>query len=549
MAKRAPCVMIGWDGATWDLLRPWVEQGKLPNLAAMMARGSSRVLRSIIPPVTPAAWVSILSGMNVGKHGVLDFKEINPHDYVSEQSTLTNSTHFAGITIFDLLSERDMKVAALQLPLTYPVWPVKGVMLAGIPNPDDSQPYAFPGDRKFPPLRPEKIRSSMAYPELLKNCAFHIEKLTDIYCDLAKEDFDLYCVYYRESDDFHHRYWRFLGEHCRGYNAAEAAQLGNPIFDVYKLMDDALGRVMAARPDANFYLISDHGGHEAPYRRFYVNTWLAKQGYMTRSRNVGGLLQRMVYGTYKVLKPLIPMQVRKTVSNEHSEVARKFAAVRNNSNAIDWSQSRAFGVVLSHTLGIQINLRGREAQGCVSPGAEYESLRDEIIASLKTVKDPETGDPIVVEVHRREEVVNGPHVEKLPDIMALLDLRLVTRTDLNSDVFGEVPTPDFLSLSGEHDMNGIFVAAGPNLRQADMLPEASLMDVAPTMLAGLHQAIPENMDGRVLEDVFTPSFLIEHPPQRGDARELVVQTGENVFSAEEEEAVRARLQDLGYLGE
>src|SRR5208282_804293 len=218
MSRSAPCVMIGWDGATFDLLKPWVEQGLLPNLAKMLANGSSRRLRSIIPPISPAAWTSIMTGMNPAKHGILDFQEFNPSDYVSQQPNIINSTHFAGSTILDILSERGLRVCSLQIPMTYPAWPVNGLLLAGIPNPDDSIGHAYPADRDFGPLRPSKMRRQMAYPEILDNCTFHMRKLTDIFLEVLPEKYDLYCVYYRESDDFHHMYWRLLNEQCAGFD-------------------------------------------------------------------------------------------------------------------------------------------------------------------------------------------------------------------------------------------------------------------------------------------------------------------------------------------
>jgi predicted AlkP superfamily phosphohydrolase/phosphomutase len=155
----------------------------------------------------------------------------------------------------------------------------------------------------------------------------------------------------------------------------------------------------------------------------------------------------------------------------------------------------------------------------------------------------------VKEVYRREELFTGPYLGRIPDLLIHFDTSVLVRTELASAVWGESPVSDLKELSGDHDLNGMFVAAGPDIRGGGLLANSSLLDVAPTMLCALGQSIPENMDGRVLEDIFAPSFLLAYPPRRDRSRKMVERTGENVFSIEEDAAVRERLQALGYLGE
>jgi predicted AlkP superfamily phosphohydrolase/phosphomutase len=550
MSRTAPCVLIGWDGATFDLLLPWVQEGRLPNLRALMGRGTARRLRSVIPPISPAAWVSILSGMNPGKHGILDFKEFNASDYVSTQPALVNSTHFSGTTILDVLSERGKRVCGLQLPMTYPVWPVNGLLLAGIPNPDDTQAYTYPPGRDFGLLRPAGLRRRVSYTELLENCTFHIRKLTDIFCQVVKEDYDWYGVYYRESDDFHHHYWRLLNENYAGYDREEAVQMGNPILTIYQLLDKELGRLVEAQPDANFFLISDHGGTAIGRRRFYINCWLAQHGFLELNRSLHGVFQRVASRAGSMLKPWLPRQLLLNLQNEKPTLARAAIRLRNSTGAISWEATRAFAVHLNFpTAGIQVNVRGRERHGCVQPGAEYEQVRGELICKIKSTTDPVTGLPIVKEVFRREDLCSGPYLDRIPDILVHFDTSILTRTELAPQIWGETPESDLRQLSGDHDLNGILAAAGPDVDPAGFLSDATILDVAPTMLCAMRQPVPENMDGRVLEDIFRPAFLLAHPPAYNRGREIVARAGENVYSADEEAVVRERLQSLGYLAE
>ncbi len=552
MTRPSPCVLIGWDGATFDLLLPWVRQGLLPNLAKMLERGSARRLRSMIPPVSPAAWVSILTGMNPGKHGIFDFKEFDATDYVPLKPVLVNSTHFSGTTILDVLSQRGLRICSLQLPLTYPTWPINGFMLAGIPNPDDCKAYTYPPERapEFEPLLPFPGRRKMSFAELFEQKTYHIRKLTDVFCQLARENYDLFFVYFRESDDFHHLFWRLLAEDCPGYDPADRAAMGNPILSIYQKLDAELGRALEALPEANYFLISDHGGTAMGRRRLHLNTWLHQQRYLTLRRSLRGTLQRAGYRLYQLVKPWVPNYLRNNLQNERPRLARAFETMKQSTDAIDWPKSRAYAVHLNFpTVGIQLNVRGREKHGCVEPGAEFEALRDELIERLNSIVDPEIGQRVVREIYRREEIFSGPYVDRLPDIVLHYDAQFVARTELAAQVWGATPLTDFLDVSGDHDMNGIFVAVGPAIRSTGFLPEATILDVAPSLLCSLAQPIPKNMDGRALEDVFQNEFLAAHPPAVAGAQEPVKREGDNVYSPEEEAAIRNRLEALGYLGE
>jgi predicted AlkP superfamily phosphohydrolase/phosphomutase len=550
MPSPAPCVLIGWDGATFDLLKPWVAQGLLPNLAKMLDGGSARRLRSIIPPISPAAWASIMTGMNPGKHGILDFQEFNPSDYVSQQPNIVNSTHLAGTTILDVLGERGLRVCSLQIPMTYPVWPVNGLLLAGVPNPDDSIAYSYPADRDFGPLRPSKMRRQMSYPELLENCSFHIRKLTDIFLQVAAENYDLYCIYYRECDDFHHLFWRLLDENLAGFDPGDREEKGNPILTIYKLLDEELGRLTKGLPNANFFLISDHGGTAIGRRRLFLNTWLEQTGFLRQKRTFRGTLQRAAHRTLRLLKPFVPRELKKKIQNEKPQLVRSLARVKNSTDAIDWQATRAFAVHLNFpAMGVQLNVRSREQNGSVEPGAQYEQIRNELIAELRKIADPVSNQPVVKEIYRREELYSGPYVDRIPDVLLLLDTSVLARTELEPRVWGETPVSDLRDLSGDHDLYGIFAAAGPDICSKGFLEDAHLLDVAPTMLASLGESIPANMDGRAMEDIFQESFLVAHPLVQDKAREVVVKTGENVYSPEEEAAVRERLESLGYLDE
>jgi predicted AlkP superfamily phosphohydrolase/phosphomutase len=176
-------------------------------------------------------------------------------------------------------------------------------------------------------------------------------------------------------------------------------------------------------------------------------------------------------------------------------------------------------------------------------------LCDQLIARLKSTTDPMTGKGVVLSAWRKDELFSGPRLDRIPDILLMLDESVVMRTEPGSDVWGETPESDLRDISGDHDMDGIFAACGPGVGAFGSLERGDLLDIAPTLLCALGQPIPENMDGKAMTDVFVSDFRATHEPVFGEARPVMVAAGENVYSDAEEDAIRKRLQDLGYLGE
>src|SRR5918993_6123991 len=110
--------IVGWDGATFDLIRPWIDDGRLPNLARVIANGVHGPLRSTIPPWSFQAWTSFMTGKNPGQHGVYDFFRTPEGTYDLE---FVNAGHRrGGATLWQILSEAGRKVIANGISRTLP---------------------------------------------------------------------------------------------------------------------------------------------------------------------------------------------------------------------------------------------------------------------------------------------------------------------------------------------------------------------------------------------------------------------------------------------
>lgn len=125
-------LLIGLDGATWDLILPWVAEGRLPNLGALLREGSWGTLLSTVPPATFPAWSSFLTGLNPGRHGIFDFTRRKFGTYEVE---FVNSTYRRGRSLFRIASEAGKRVGVIGVPATYPPEKVNGFLISGFDAP------------------------------------------------------------------------------------------------------------------------------------------------------------------------------------------------------------------------------------------------------------------------------------------------------------------------------------------------------------------------------------------------------------------------------
>jgi predicted AlkP superfamily phosphohydrolase/phosphomutase len=140
MNKVPKVVVIGLDAATWTLIRPWMAEGKMPNLAKLMKAGVSGSLESILPPITPPAWTSFMTGKNPGKHGIFNFVETEHGGYGMNYA---NATSRRSPTVWKLLNDAGYSVGTMNIPFTYPPEPLNGFQISGMDSVRES-PFIHP---------------------------------------------------------------------------------------------------------------------------------------------------------------------------------------------------------------------------------------------------------------------------------------------------------------------------------------------------------------------------------------------------------------------
>jgi predicted AlkP superfamily phosphohydrolase/phosphomutase len=565
-------VIIGLDGATFDLIQPWVAAGDLPNLQRLMTEGSWGPLESVVHPFTAQAWTSMVTGAQQGKHRVFDFWE---RDFATYGFRLMNASHRALPALWNLLSKAGKQVIVVNVPQTYPPESVQGVMVSGRDTPGLSAAYTFPPDLKaeldtvsaFPYvivpddwLWTQRGRPDLARTELLREADVRFDATLHL---MDTRPWDLVFFVVSATDGAAHFFWKYHDPSHPLYNPAEAELYGDTLREVYRRCDQRIGQMLQrleGQTDVNVLVVSDHGQGPLGPQAVHLNLWLASQGllHFRSGRNQASLGERAAIVASRVLQRgkrwlyhQVGFQTLTKLRHWWPDSLRTRLGAETFFPGVDWFQTRAFSEELRGN--IWINLAGRDPHGIVQPGMEYEALRDQIIAALPELTDPATGARPIRRVWRREELFHGRFLERFPDLVVEAEYPDVFKPHgvyIGANAARQLTPAELtqITITGCHRSNGIFIAWGPDIRLGGQVQGAALVDVAPTALHLLGQPVPVEMDGHVLQAALAGPAA--GPVRAATLAELGFEgAGTEVsFSEAEEEYVRERLAGLGYLG-
>jgi len=561
---------IGLDGATFDLLDPWMERGELPVLTRLFERGVRGKLKSTIPPMSPQAWTSFMTGKNPGKHGIYDFVQYVPNSY---EVYFCNAATRKAESIWKILSDAGKTVGAINVPMTYPPEPVNGFIISGMEAPGVKSNFTYPPDlyREMKQAIGEydmhgDYWTRVGPEEYLERVMRTLESQSKAIKYLMKRfDWDLFFAVFGSTDRVQHFFWKYIDPTHPRHDTEEAKRLGDSVLRVYKKIDGFLEEYLEMLPkDATVFLMSDHGA--GPFHKIvYLDKWLRREGYLhyresIESSSFGRTMFSASKSLYVALRKFLPRSVKDLLKSALPETRRKIESHLLMA-PIDWEKTRAFYLGIESTR-IFINLKGRFPSGTVEPGAEYDDLRNEIIGNLKALKDLDTGETVVEHAYKGEEIYSGNALAEAPDILVLWkDDKYITRksygveggSDSNTVIddnlrFGEIGELMSLEQTGTHRPHGIFHIQGEGIRDGEELFGAEIIDIAPTLLHLLDIPVPADMDGKVLEDAFASDYLSAHPirksgPVSGDMQG----PGDSGYSDEDARKVEERLRSLGYI--
>lgn len=546
MSSKKELLIFGLDGATFELLDRWFDRDELPFLRKTIREGVYGEMRSTIPPLTGPAWSTFQTGVNPGKHGVFDWGSSSQDNY---GEGMVDASSIEAKTIWELASEAGKKVGSIGVPVTYPPREVNGFMTTGVLTPKGAEDYVYPpelsqdiekevGEYRFAPTHAEMAVNKKQWIEELKETIGNKEKTATHL--LSTQEWDMSIVYFMETDTVKH--------HLFPDGSGNPGDVKEPVLKVYRRVEKAVKNIYeeVANENTHVMIVSDHGFGPLKWI-FNANSWLMEKGYLqlkesatTRIKRAAtklGLNQKNLYKIGDLLGPL-----GKGNEWEMEGFNDILGKVFLSLNDVDWENTKAYsrgGV----TGALRLNIEGREPNGCVPPENALE-VRENLMADLKELENPYTGERVIEKVMKNEEVYDGPRSPKGPDVLFLTK---GLKTDTGGlTVFKTLdPIIPAFAINGTHRMNGIFSAQGPKYGSETEIEGLNIADPAAIALHTLGLEIPSYMDGIARQEVFNEDFWDEHRPE---IRETELPGTEQKTDGENnDEEIKERLKGLGYL--
>jgi predicted AlkP superfamily phosphohydrolase/phosphomutase len=500
--------MIGLDAAEITLVSEWIEDGSLPNLRALKQRGAFGPLASSADWLTSSPWPTFYTGTPPEEHGLYQYLVWRPETMTSERA----SPEWLPLRPFwRRLGEAGRRVIAVDVPLTYPPEPFDGLEISGWATHEILlKTGAHPpgllqrvGSRfGEPPFDAEPTHPQRA-DELLRTRDQWLETtrlVGNLGTALAQEEpWDLFLICFCATHRCGHQLWD-LTSLAGPATMPEVEALRGALKEIYVACDRAVGRLVeTAGPETTVLVFAVHGMGENQSRSDLLPEMLqrvlAGSGAPARGRHLR-IAER--------LRQKIPPRWRQGVKRRLPMPVQDRLTLFWRSGGIDWRSAPAFAMYSVVEGHIRINLRGREAQGCVSPGPECETLCRRIEDGLQSFVDEDTGEPVVETIGRAEDLFGGgARRTVLPDLIVRWTPSAAARhRRIVSPEHGGIdwPTPGHhvQGRSGNHRGTGFLLAAGGRVPPGATIADGHILDLAPTAYALLDLPVPPELRGRPL---------------------------------------------------
>ncbi|MFQ6618606.1 MAG: alkaline phosphatase family protein [Fidelibacterota bacterium] len=569
---KARVIVIGLDGASFDVIGPFIEKGVMPALKGLMERGVYAVMNSTVPPLTCPAWFSFSTGKNPGKFGMYNFFRMEKGSY--EIKRFSNADIWTHQELWDVLNQHQLTAGIFNNPVAYPPKRVNGYMVAGFLTPSTRSKFTCPDELKreldlvsggyeIDSDQGDRIKDEL----VVESCFRVLKKRTKCIEHLmSTRPMDFMLMVYTGIDRICHQILNLI------YDGGDdrSRWAGEVLSDFLRQVDLELSGVLKLTDRNDIIIVmSDHGFCRRD-RGFYINQWLIDRGYLVlkgkqtflsragiTQKGIARKVERLGLKNFLrgiapgFLEQRIPMGVIEGEGNSIIDIIR--------GDMVDWSRTKAVAI----PGGIYLNTVDRPS-GIVKFGEDYRKLREDIISGLGEISNPDTGEKLKIRAIDREKEYSGPFVSWAPDIQLEIEERtwgLIRNIPEKRKLF------DNLKLA-HHNGRAIFIACGPGIKKGKVIagggkegltsgkftaealssltPGVNIVDLAPTIVFLYGLPVPVDMDGVVLKRIFERgSDFANREIQYIDSRRMEREDFE--YSEEDRKRVEERLRGLGYV--
>jgi predicted AlkP superfamily phosphohydrolase/phosphomutase len=497
-----PLVIFGIDAGDPEFLTRWAGAGDLPNLARIMDRGSWGLTGGAELVSEHGVWVSIFSGISRRDHGYFYFRQMEPGTYDLEAVTGLD-VDAPPFWVQDRPEGRRATVVDIPDYDVVPGFP--GIQLCHWATHNNWDPEHFvtagePADvldeiaRRFAPRMVTVEDHDAAVEDDLRILDELLDRVAKkgAACRylLERDRWDLFASVFAESHTANHQFWKYRPELDGG--ASAHPRLSGGIRDVYRAVDRELGLVLdLLPPEARVFVVSSVGMEDDFPITGLIEAFCRRFGYQASPQASGS---RPARRPIDLARKLVPEGWRLALSRRLSREARERLLADRFRVSTDWRNTRAFALPSAYTGFVRVNLKGREPDGVVAAGAEYEAVLDRMEADLATLVDPVSGAPAVTRTTRTIDAFGCPPHPTLPDLWVdWLPGRFLDRVTFPG---GELTQerPDFYRRS-DHADRGFFAAAGPGIAARGKIGAVDVLDLAPTFQALCGRAPTARMTG------------------------------------------------------
>jgi predicted AlkP superfamily phosphohydrolase/phosphomutase len=506
MADRQPLAFLGFDAAELTLVRRGLDEGWLPTLAGLMESGRYAELSPVPSGFYNTSWATMITGHDVGEHhAVLDRKlEAGTYRIVDVPARSIPARPF-----WAHLGDAGLRSTVASIYSAAVVPGLKGTQVAGWGAIDPY--YAKFDERIFDPPEVAKLlrraagrrpnlyristpRTTAEYRGYRDRMLRSVEQQTRGLGALVREtDWDFFFGSFGEPHQAGHLLWHLVDPAHPDHDPAQPADVRDALVEIYKAVDAGIGRLLELLPGGCRAVVVNPHGMMPSYVDDPIERVLELGGWLTRREGIaaGGLGGQVKRAAWTLARRAAPMPLRVAVQSRLRNRVRSAMPLAH----VDWQRTKAFALPSDLTSYVRVNLAGREPEGTVQPGDEYDRFCDELAEALGTLTHAGSGRPAVERVVRTDRYFGTPVVDGMPDLCVVWAAEEPVRR-IALPGRGSVEAPHTDPRTGQHRHVGFMVGTGPGLEHDGRTGAGSLLDVAPTALALLGVDPPAELPGR-----------------------------------------------------
>lgn len=522
-------LFIGLDAGDRELIEHWCDEGLLRNISRMRSTGIWTQLHTTADIVHVSAWPSIFTGTSPDKHGLYHAYVMQP----GQQAPVRPRPDLCPVPfLWKLLDEHGKRCIVMDAFLTCPLQQFDGVQIVDWGSWTWFwKPTILPASlqskiaKKFGPY-PAENHSKVGMTPPQDHRGFRdrllagVQKKTEVVKWLMDtEEWDFFLAVFGECHPAGHYFWHFQDPSYIAHPENCEKELRCALLDVYIALDQAIGELLDRADENTTVLLVSGDGMGPNYSGSHIlEDLLARMKLLNDTGDSEPHSDADTQPTPRgakdlsnTIRNLIPKSVRASISkNLLPRSINEKLSLRWKTAGIAWDRTKAFIIENANEGFIRINLKGREPEGTVEQGQEYQHLCDTLHRVAKNMVNPTNGHRATSNVYKTDDIYTGPCRSHMPDVIISWDPEAEVTTQLQTDDYGLAASDKPASevspyYTGNHRPNAFTAVQAPYILGSQVPEDASTLDLAPTILAFFGIEPPPHMDGVVLQALKPPS--------------------------------------------